>query len=387
MSALLHAVLLFSAAAAGLSLVSLATNLLVLPRLSRAPLPEGPMPPVSILVPARDEERAVAEAVRSLLAQDYPAFEVVAVDDRSTDRTGEILRDLAVSNPRLRVIRGEEPPPGWLGKPHALWQAARAARGEIFLFVDADVRYHPPALREAVGFLEARELDFLALFPRLEAFGFWENVLMAYLPVSVFFGPGWLAQSSRTRWIAAGGGAGNLVRRRTYEAVGGHAALKDSVIDDIRLARTIKRAGFPVALARAEDRLAVRMYRGFREVWDGFTKNIAYGFTGAFGLLLAWMTVATSLAMTVPWIVLFAAAWGAPVPGGDLFLAASAAAGYLFARLLLAAALGDPLWPALTNPLMAVVWVALIARSLFRRFIRRRLLWRGREFDAREARF
>jgi chlorobactene glucosyltransferase len=386
-SALLHAVLLFSAAAAGLSLLSVATNLLVLPRLSRARLPGKPLPPVSIPVPARDEERGVAAGVGSPLAQDYPDFEVVVVDDRSTDRTGEILRELAAANPRLRVIRGEEPPRGWLGKPHALWQAARAARGEIFLFVDADVRYHPDALREAVGFLEARGVDFLALFPRLETNGFWESVLMAYLPVSVFFGPGWLAHSRRSRWIAAGGGAGNLVRRRAYEAVGGHEALRDSVIDDIRLARTVKRAGFPVALVRAEDRLAVRMYRGFREVWDGFTKNVAYGFDGVFGLLLAWMVVVTSLAMTVPWLALFAAALGADVPEGDLLLAATAAAGYLLARLLLAAALGDPLWPALTNPLMAVVWAALIARSLFRRFVRKRLAWRGLEFDARAARF
>jgi hypothetical protein len=99
------------------------------------------------------------------------------------------------------------------------------------------------------------------------------------------------------------------------------------------------------------------------------------------------MVVVTSLAMTVPWLALFAAALGADVPEGDLLLAATAAAGYLLARLLLAAALGDPLWPALTNPLMAVVWAALIARSLFRRFVRKRLAWRGREFDARAARF
>ncbi len=177
------------------------------------------------------------------------------------------------------------------------------------------------------------------------------------------------------------------MRRRAYDAIGGHAALRDSVIDDIRLAREVKRAGFPVAIVRAEDRVAVRMYRGFREVWDGFTKNIAYGFQGTFGLLLAWMTAVTSLAMIAPWAVLLAPIFGASVAGIDLVLAAIAAGGYLVARLCLAIAIGAPLWPSLTNPLMAAMWLAIITRSLFRRFVRRRLLWRGREFDARGVRF
>ena len=389
MSGLSHAVLLFSAIAAAISLASLAVNLLAFPKLSRAPAATAgsPPPPVSILVPARDEERGVEAGVGSLLGQDYPDFEVVVVDDRSTDRTGEILARLAAAHPRLRVVRGEEPPRGWLGKPHALWQAARAARGELLLFVDADVRYHPRALPEVVAFLESRRVDFLALLPRIESEGFWESVLMAYLPVAIFFGPGWLALWRRARWIAAGGGAGNLVRRRVYDAVGGHEALRDSVVDDVRLALTVKRAGFPVAVVRAEHRVAVRMYRGFREVWDGFTKNIAYGFNGAFGWVLAAMTAVTSLAMTVPWLALASAALGADVPAADLRLAAAAAAGYLLARLALAISLGDPLWTALTNPLMAVVWAGLIARSLFRRFVLRRLVWRGREFDARGAKF
>lgn len=387
MSGLLHAVLIFAAAAAGAALLSLAASLLSIRRLSGNRPRQTRLPPVSVLVPARNEERDIEAAVGSLIAQEYPDLEVIVVDDRSTDATAAILARLSESSPRLRVIRGEEPPPGWLGKPHALWQAYRAASGELLLFVDADVRYGPRAVDDAVRFLESDRADLLALLPRLEARGFWENVLMPYLLVSIFFGPGWLAERDRFRWIAAGGGAGNLVRRRAYESAGGHAAIRDSVIDDIRLALTLKRAGFRVRIARAEDAVAVRMYRGFREVWDGFTKNVAYAFEGPLGVVLGLLTSAMTVAMIVPPVVLAAALAGAAVPPPDLRLAAGATGGYLLARAILAAALKDPVWPALANPVMALVWDALIVRSLYRRFIRRRLVWRGREFDARAARF
>ena len=386
MSGAVHAVLLFSAAAAGASLVFLVVNLRALPRLPGNAPAAPPLPSVSILVPARDEERGIEAGVGSLLSQIYPDYEVIVVDDGSTDATAAILARLAAESSRLRVLRGEEPPEGWLGKPHALWQAARAARGELLLFVDADVRYDPRTLSEAVAFLRSRPADFLALLPRLEARGFWENVLMSYLAVTIFFGPAWLLLSPKSRGIAAGGGAGNLLWRGVYDAVGGHAALRDSVVDDVRLATTVKAAGFATAVARAEHRVAVRMYRGFREVWDGFTKNIAYGFHGVLGWFLMSTTLVTFLAMTAPWAALLASLAGAPVQR-DVPLAAAAAGGYVLARAVLAASLGDPLWISLTNPVMAVVWTGLVLRSLYRRFVRRRLVWRGRVFDARGARF
>ena len=124
------------------------------------------------------------------------------VDDGSTDRTGEILAALARQSPRLRVIAGSDPPGGWLGKPHALSLASRAASGELLLFVDADVRYDPRALSEAVDLMEAENADLLALLPWIEARGFWENVLMPYLAVSLFFGPAFLANRDRPRWFA-----------------------------------------------------------------------------------------------------------------------------------------------------------------------------------------
>ncbi len=385
--AILHAALIASVVLAAVGLALLLVNLAKVPRLARSTAsPEAPHR-VSVVIPARNEQRDIEAAVRGHLASEYPDCEIVAVDDRSTDDTGAILERLARETPRCRVVRGVDPPPGWLGKPHALAEGAAAARGDLLLFADADVLYDPKALPEMVSFLESSCLDFLFVVPRIEAVGFWENVLMPNLLVAFLGGPAFLIARPGARWIAAGGGAGNLVRRAAYQAVGGHAALRDSVIDDIRLAYLLKGAGYRIAAVRGEDRVRVRMYRGYREVFDGFTKNTAYIFQGPIGWAVFAVTAATLLLAILPAAVLLASLGGAAIPGADLRLAAVAVGLVVLFRLILAAALSDPLWPAFTHPIMAAVWSGILARSLYHRFVRRRLKWRGRDFEARAARF
>ncbi len=325
--------------------------------------------------------------MRSHLAQDYPDLEVVVVDDRSTDGTGAILARLAAEDPRLSVVRGVDPPPGWLGKPHALFQGAERASGELLLFADADVRYDPGALSAAVAMLERERLDLLALFPKLEMEGFWENVLMPYLAVSYFFGPAFWVNSDAQRRFAAGGGAGMLVRASAYRAAGGHEALRSSVIDDIGLAVRVRRAGGRCRMAMADHQVRLRMYRGFRQVFDGFTKNMAFVFEGGLGLFLAVSTFFTFLAWSLPAAVLAAAALGAGVPRRDVTLAAVSFLLTVVARAALGAYLKYPLWTSVTQPFTAAVWAAITARSLTWRFLHRRVRWRGRSYDARHARF
>ena len=325
--------------------------------------------------------------MRGHLAQEYPGVEVIVVDDRSTDGTSEILARLAAEDPRLTVVAGLEPPAGWLGKPHALFQGTARASGELYLIADADVRYGPTALADAVAMLEEERLDLLALFPKLEMEGFWENVLMPYLAVSYFFGPAFWVNSDAQKRFAAGGGAGMLVRASAYRSAGGHEALRASVIDDIGLAVGVRRAGGRCRMAMADDRVRLRMYRGLRQVFDGFTKNISFVFEGGMGLLLAASILFTLLAWSLPAIVLLAAALGAPVPSGDVTLAAVSFLTTVVARAGLSAYLRYPLWTAATQPLTAGVWGAILLRSLTWRFFHRRVHWRGRTYDARQARF
>ncbi len=384
---MIHVLLLLALAWGAASLILLGINLAATPRLSHVGPRTGRFPSVSVVIPARNEERSVEAAVRSHLAQEYPDFEVIVVEDRSADRTGEILTRLARENPRLTVFPGSDPPPGWLGKPHALWLGAQQARGRVLLLADADVVYHPKALAEAVTLMEETGADLIAVLPRFEARGFWENVLMPFVPTAYYLGAGFLLNRDRPRWIGSGAGAGSLVRRAVYDAVRGHEALKDSVIDDVRLGLNVRRAGYRTRAVRAEDRISVRMYYGFREVVVGFTKNLAYVFEGVLGVAMGALSVLTVLVGLAPVVALAGALGGASISSSDLLIAAAAYGLAVLARLAMGRALKDPLWPAFLHPISSAVWAGIIGRSLFHRIIRRRLTWRGREFDARAARF
>ena len=178
-----------------------------------------------------------------------------------------------------------------------------------------------------------------------------------------------------------------FVRASAYRAAGGHEALRDSVIDDLHLATRVRRSGGRCRMVRADDRARIRMYRGFREIFDGFTKNMAYVFEGWAGVFLALSTVASFVAWSLPAAVLIARAAGAAVPAADVAWAGLALGLAVLGRTAIALHLGQPIWPCLTHPFMAAVWVAITARSLTWRFLRRELRWRGRTFPASSARF
>jgi len=241
-------------------------------------VPAEEAPHVSIVVAARNEARHVAAAVRTLLAQDYPDFEVVVVDDRSDDGTGEILdglRDRRRSDRRaeLRVLHVSTLPDGWLGKNHALQRGAEAATGDLLLFTDADVLMAPDAVGRAVGWLEREQLDHLAVAPRLHAGGPLAASAVAVFLVafSTFFRP-WRARDPRSR-AHIGIGAFNLVRATAYRAIGGHRPIAMRPDDDVRLGARLKGAGFRQAALVGHDGVAVEWYPSLRAMARGLRKN------------------------------------------------------------------------------------------------------------------
>jgi hypothetical protein len=357
-------------------LASGARSLRAFPGPARA---EGRTPAVSIVVAARDEAAAIERAMRSLLALDYPALELVAVDDRSADATGAILDRHAAADARLKVLHVRELPAGWLGKNHALALGAREAAGELLLFTDADVEFAPSALRESVAVLEDERLDHLALAPRVRMPGAWLAACVAYFgrQFYVFLRP-WRARDPRSS-AHIGVGAFNLVRAAAYRAVGGHERIALRPDDDVKLGKLLKLAGFRQALKHAPDALSVEWYGSVREFVRGLEKNVLAGldYRGVLGLA----GLAALLALEVlPWIILAAgdaaARWAALA--AILVLVGTLAAILREARASVAA--------ALLAPAAALVFAYAFARSILLTYVRGGIVWRGTFYALAELR-
>jgi chlorobactene glucosyltransferase len=345
-------------------------------------------PLVSILVPARNEQdRVLEECIRSILAQDYGSFEVVAVNDRSTDATGAILETLAQEDERLRVIEGEELPGGWLGKPYAMHQALNLARGEWVLATDADMIFETTALRTALYRTLEAKADALTLIPRFEAHSFWERVMIptwewVFLMFTIFY----RINDPRTE-RAAGIGGFFLMRRSVLDDVGGYEQLKNEVMEDVRLAERIKQSGARLLIDRAPALIRTRMYRTFREMWECSTKNWFSGLNFSLPLALFCVVSMYLFAVAPPLIALVAGV--AMASGTDLTsLFIPAALSWVFQVMLMAVINRrsgvSPVF-AFTSPLGLGVIYAMLFDSTIRITTGRGVTWKGRRIYERHG--
>ena len=233
-------------------------------------------PRVSIIVPACNEEADIEQGLSGLLALDYDNYEVIAVNDRSTDRTGEIMDRVAASpaaHGRLRVVHVTELPPGWLGKTHAMWSAGQQAGGDWLLFTDADVLFKPEVLRRALAYAESENADHVVVFPRIIMKRPGEKMMIAFFQTLFTFGHRpWRVADPETK-DHMGVGAFNLVRRTAYEAVGTYKALRMEVLDDMKLGKVLKNARFRQRNVFGDDLISVRWAKGAMGVVDNLTKN------------------------------------------------------------------------------------------------------------------
>jgi glycosyltransferase involved in cell wall biosynthesis len=262
-----------------------------------APAADADCPRISILFAAREEEEKLPAAIATLMEIDYPNLEVVAVDDRSGDATGHILDEFAVAHPRLRVVHIAELPAGWLGKPHALQKAYEMSTGEWLLFTDADVRFKPDLMRRAVALAKSRNLNHLTLFCDVEMVGFWEKVLITFFGLGFHLAtePARVSDPRSSRYV--GVGAFQLVQRSAYEASGTHRRLAMEVVDDMKLGKIVKQAGFRSDCGVAENFVVVRWHAGLGNLVRGVTKNF---FAGAgYSLRLVAAQLAALLMMNV----------------------------------------------------------------------------------------
>jgi glycosyltransferase involved in cell wall biosynthesis len=364
------------------------------PEWNRNPVSSAGNPRVSIIVPARDEEDSIEQALSMLLALDYDNYEVIAVDDRSTDRTGEImdvleekwgaplLPDVARSGnraPRLCVIHHRELPAGWLGKTHAMWTAASQATGDWLLFTDADVLFKPDSLRRALAYAEAEAADHVVLFPQMIMKRPGEYMMIAFFQTMFTFGHRPWKVADPTTDDHMGVGAFNLVRRRAYDAVGTYAALRMEVLDDMKLGKLVKNAGFAQRNVFGGDLISIRWAHGAMGVVNNLTKN--------FFAVLSFQPWRT-------WLSAFGLAFLNFGPFLGIWLA------HGWARLPFGVALGSmfliylgmswrskvPAYYFLLHPVSTAMFIYTLLRSMLLTLRNDGIVWRGTKYPLEELR-
>jgi Glycosyl transferase family 2 len=343
------------------------------------PLSSANAPMISVIFAARDEEEKLPAALATLLAQDYPRFEIIAVNDRSQDRTSAILHESARTHPNLFVTDVDNLPAGWLGKPHALVEGFSRSRGEWIVFTDADVHFAPDVLSRAVALATKRQWDHLSLFASVEMRGFWEITAISYFGLGFIFGnEPWLASNPRSgRYV--GVGAFQLVSRAAYEKSGGYSRLRMEVIEDMKLGKLIKLAGCRSGVAVAQDMVRVRWHSGVRNVIRGVTKNL---FAAChYSLPFAVVAMMLPLIMSVlPFFGLaFATGWA------RVFAGIAVGVAVLIHASMIGSTDASPLY-GLTHPLGALLFCWMLGRSAIATLWRGGVVWRGTFYPLEELR-
>jgi chlorobactene glucosyltransferase len=341
-------------------------------------------PSLSVLVPARNEAHNIRPCVESLLAQNYPCFELLVLDDSSTDETQAILADLAVQHPQLRVLSGQPLRPDWLGKHWACHQLAQAATADLLLFTDADTRYQPHALRAGVAAMLAEEADLLTALPRQEVGSWFERLVVPLIPWSIFtFIPLWLAYRWQLPILSATIGQFMLFRRSTYEAIGGYQAVRQDVVDDLALGRRVKAWGGRWRLANADGAVHCRMYHHAREVYEGISKNLYAAFAYSlpfFCFVWLWLGVV----FWTPFLVLGLSLVGFPLPFYLDKLALFSIVGALYMWGATYRCFKIPTYLTLFYPITIFLAVMLAGRSLILT-LTGRATWKGRQLPRRNV--
>jgi glycosyltransferase involved in cell wall biosynthesis len=341
------------------------------------PLPDERCPSISVLVAARDEAEKLAAALATFLALDYPSYEVVAVDDRSLDATGEIFKAVAKSDPRLKLLRIDSLPSGWLGKPHALQQAYAKSSGEWLVFTDADVHFRPDLLRRSLALALEKGWDHLTLLGHAKMFNPGEKVAMTFFSLGFLMGiRPWKVSDSRSR-VYAGVGAFQMIRRSAYEKIGTHRRLAMQVVDDMKLGKLVKEAGIPSGLATAGDAVSVHWHSGIGNMILGTTKNF-FATTG----FRVWVAALQILGLLVAFIFPVVALPFAHGLGRWLDLVAIAVP--VIAMGGVCREFGISLLYALTFPVGALIFICMLARSTIVTLWKGGIDWRGTFYPLEE---
>jgi chlorobactene glucosyltransferase len=360
---------------------------IIIPRAD--PPPQSNAPLISIIVPARNEERNIIACLEGLVGQDYPDLEWIVVDDRSSDSTLAILQNfVSRTNPgdssKVQIISGGDLPQGWAGKPHALHQGVAHARGEWLCFVDADTFATPLLISSTYQAAKNSSADMLTILTDQQLGSFWEKVIMplVFTALSVGFPADRVNDPSKPDAIA--NGQFILIRRGVYEAVGGHKAVRSEIAEDKALAVLVKGQGHRLVLADGRQFARTRMYTSLPEIWEGWTKNIYLGLQDRLWLLGVGALTGLVGALFLPLWTALCFLWALSSGSWMAYLALSQSLllwSYLvFQRVKACRALQINSWYALTLPLGALVFTSMMFSSAFKVISGQGVTWRGRSY-------
>ncbi|NTU93798.1 MAG: glycosyltransferase [Chlorobiaceae bacterium] len=350
-----------------------------LPSASEVPL-QGPR--VSVLVPARDEERNIAACVTTLLAQQYEDFEVIVLDDHSRDGTWRELQKLVdgAGGKRLRILEGAALPEGWHGKAWACQQLATHASGELLLFTDADTRHRPETLRRSVAAIGSCRAGMLSLTPAQELGTFWEglvvplvyHILFSYLPIG-------MVRASRSPAFCYAIGQFILFRREVYRQIGGHRSVCRNIVEDVWLCKKVKQSGGTVVTFNGADAVSCRMYHGLFDIWNGFSKNL-YAGLGNNAFVLFTLMLLVVLLYLVPWYFAASSLLGGALSIDGFWLPVLQICLAVISRLIISVKCRQPLWPGLLHALSQVMLLLIAMNSLRQTAFGGGPVWKGRSY-------
>lgn len=350
----------------------LAAQLLRLEPAPPSPTSE-PLPRVSVVIAARNEELDLPATLDGLLVQDYPNLEILVVEDHSTDRTGEVIDARA---PRVRRVDTPPLPDGWVGKSWACWNGAAAATGDWILFMDADVRLHPSAVRTVVEWARRENADLATIAPKVDMRSFWERLILPFymqVVLTYFRTPHVNRPHSKA---AMANGQFWLTPRSAYEAIGGHAAIRSIVLEDVAMARRYRAAGRVLRVAWAPRLAETRMYRNRHEMFEGLLKNVH-------GVEFSAVRLVAEIAGLIGLFLLPLAILPVGLVTGSLVLTGMGAFLYvaLFGKhAFFARAVGSPAVYGLLFPVAVSYYVVLLATSLGRGLRGKPVTWKGRGY-------